>query len=325
MGANSEAGAAGGHDHRRNPGNPGGPGNPGSRAPANGLLAIIGGSGLYDLPGLSDTAWVTVDTPWGAPSDQIFTGTLATAAGPAKMAFLPRHGRGHRLPPSELNYRANIAALKQLGATDVLSLSAVGGLRADLPPGTFVVIDQFIDRTFAREKSFFGAGCVAHVSMARPVCPRLGDHVQAALAALAVPHVRGGTYLAMEGPQFSTLAESRLYRSWNCDVIGMTNMPEAKLAREAELCYATVAMVTDFDCWHPQHDDVTVEAIVGVLMRNAERARTLVASVAGAISHDGGGPACTCRHALDHAVITAPAHRDEAMVQRLQAIAGRVL
>ena len=210
----------------------------------NGLLAIIGGSGLYDLPGLTDTAWVTVDTPWGAPSDQIFTGTLATAAGPARLAFLPRHGRGHRLPPSDLNYRANIAALKQLGATDVLSLSAVGGLRADLPPGTFVIVDQFIDRTFAREKSFFGAGCVAHVSMAHPVCPRLGDHVQAALDALAVPHVRGGTYLAMEGPQFSTLAESRLYRSWNCDVIGMTNLPEAKLAREAELCYATVAMVT---------------------------------------------------------------------------------
>lgn len=314
MGAHSEAGAA-------TPAN----GFPGNGFSANGLLAIIGGSGLYDLPGLSDTAWVSVDTPWGAPSDQIFTGTLATAAGPAKMAFLPRHGRGHRLPPSDLNYRANIAALKQLGATDVLSLSAVGGLRADLPPGTFVVVDQFIDRTFAREKSFFGTGCVAHVSMAHPVCPRLGDHLQAALATQAVPHVRGGTYLAMEGPQFSTLAESRLYRSWNCDVIGMTNLPEAKLAREAELCYATVAMVTDFDCWHPQHDDVTVEAIVGVLMHNAELARTLVAGVAGAIHHDVGGPACTCRHALDHAVITAPDHRDAAMVQRLQAIAGRVL
>ena len=328
MGAHSEAGAAGGHDHRRIPGGPGGPGSPGGRGPANGLLAIIGGSGLYELPGLTDTAWVTVDTPWGAPSDQIFTGTLATAAGPAKMAFLPRHGRGHRLPPSDLNYRANIAALKQLGATDVLSLSAVGGLRADLPPGTFVVVDQFIDRTFAREKSFFGAGCVAHVSMAHPVCPRLGDHLQAALAALDMPHVpyvRGGTYLAMEGPQFSTLAESRLYRSWNCDVIGMTNLPEAKLAREAELCYATVAMVTDFDCWHPQHDDVTVEAIVGVLMRNAEAARTLVASSAGAIYSDAGGPACSCRHALDHALITAPASRDPDMVQRLRSIAGRVL
>jgi 5'-methylthioadenosine phosphorylase len=291
----------------------------------NGILGIIGGSGLYELPGLSDTQWVSVDTPWGAPSDQILTGTLATAAGPARLAFLPRHGRGHRLAPSDLNYRANIAALKQLGVSDVLSLSAVGGLRADLPPGTFVVVDQFIDRTFAREKSFFGAGCVAHVSMAHPVCPRLGNHVQAALAGLGVPHVRGGTYLAMEGPQFSTLAESRLYRSWNCDVIGMTNMPEAKLAREAELCYATVAMVTDFDCWHPQHDHVTVQAIVAVLNRNAEAARTLVAQGAGAITHDAAGPACTCRHALDHALITAPSARDPALVDRLRGIAGRLL
>ena len=291
----------------------------------NGLVGIIGGSGLYELPGLSDTAWVTVETAWGAPSDQVLIGTLATAAGPARLAFLPRHGRGHRLAPSDLNYRANFAALKQLGATDVLSLSAVGGLRADLPPGTFVVVDQFIDRTFARVKSFFGSGCVAHVSMAHPVCPRLGDHVQAALAALAIPHVRGGTYLAMEGPQFSTLAESQLYRSWNCDVIGMTNMPEAKLAREAELCYATVAMVTDFDCWHPQHDNVTVEAIVAVLLRNADLARNLVARAAGPVAHDGHGPACSCRHALDHALITAPAARDVALVQRLRSVAGRVL
>jgi 5'-methylthioadenosine phosphorylase len=298
---------------------------PASHTIANGLLAIIGGSGLYELPGLQDTAWVTVDTPWGAPSDQILTGTLPTPAGPARLAFLPRHGRGHRLPPSDLNYRANIAALKQLGATDVLSLSAVGGLRADLPPGSFVIVDQFIDRTFAREKSFFGAGCVAHVSLAHPVCPRLGDHLQAALAGLDIPHARGGTYLAMEGPQFSTLAESRLYRSWNCDVIGMTNMPEAKLAREAELCYATVAMVTDFDCWHPGHDDVTVEAIVGVLLRNADLARGLVVKTAGAIAHDAHGPGCSCRRALDHALITAPAARDAALVARLRSIAGRVL
>jgi 5'-methylthioadenosine phosphorylase len=291
----------------------------------NGLLAIIGGSGLYELPGLADTAWVAVDTPWGAPSDQILTGTLATPAGPARLAFLPRHGRGHRLSPSDLNYRANIAALKQLGATDVLSLSAVGGLRADLPPGSFVIADQFIDRTVARANSFFGAGCVAHVSMARPVCPRLGSHVQAALAGLGVPHVCGGTYLAMEGPQFSTLAESQLYRSWNCDVIGMTNMPEAKLAREAELCYATVAMVTDFDCWHPQHDDVTVEAIVGVLLRNAEAGRSLVAHAAGGVAHDAHGPGCSCRRALDHALITAPAARDAALVERLRSVAGRVL
>ena len=290
-----------------------------------GLLAIIGGSGLYELPGLRDTAWVAVDTPWGAPSDEILSGTLDTAAGPVRMAFLPRHGRGHRLAPTDVNYRANIAALKQLGATDVLSLSAVGGLRADLPPGSFVIVDQFIDCSFARDKSFFGSGCVAHVSMARPVCARLGDHLQATLAAQGVRHQRGGTYLVMEGPQFSTLAESQLYRSWNCDVIGMTNMPEAKLAREAELCYATVAMVTDFDCWHSDHDDVTVQAIVAVLLRNAELARALVAGVAGAISHDAQAHGCCCRSALQHALITAPAARDPALVQRLQIVAGRML
>ena len=280
---------------------------------------------MYELPGLSDTAWISVHTPWGAPSDQILTGTLATPQGPARLAFLPRHGRGHRLPPSAVNYRANIAALKQLGATDVLSLSAVGGLRADLPPGSFVIVDQFIDRTVGREKSFFGPGLVAHVSMARPVCPRLGDHLHAALQGLAVPAVRGGTYLAMEGPQFSTLAESRLYRSWNCDVIGMTNQPEAALAREAELCYASVAMVTDFDCWHPGHEDVTVQAIIAVLQANADSARALVARAAGAIQHDAQGPGCGCRRALDHALITTPSVRDPMMVERLRGIAGRVL
>ena len=247
------------------------------------MIGIIGGSGLYDLPGLTQTGWVRIETPWGAPSDEVFVGTLDAGPQACKLAFLPRHGRGHRIPPCEVNYRANIAALKQLGVTDVLSLSAVGGLRADLPPGTFVVVDQFIDRTFAREKSFFGTGLVAHVSMARPVCARLGRHVCAGLAALGVPHVQGGTYLAMEGPQFSTFAESQLYRSWNCDVIGMTNMPEAKLAREAELCYCSVAMVTDFDCWHPQHEDVTVEAIVGVLLSNAEHARRLVTAAVHAL------------------------------------------
>lgn len=287
----------------------------------NGRLAVIGGSGLYDLPGLTDTRWVAVETPWGAPSDEVFLGRL----GDAELAFLPRHGRGHRVPPSEVNYRANIAALKQLGVTDVLSLSAVGGLRADLPPGTFVVVDQFIDRTFAREKSFFGRGLVAHVSMADPVCPRLGDHVQAALAQQGVPHVRGGTYLAMEGPQFSTRAESELYRSWNCSVIGMTNMPEAKLAREAELCYCSVSMVTDFDCWHPAHDAVTVDAIIRVLLSNAAAAKTLVAGLAGTISVDTAGAACNCRHALDHALITAPEARDPEVVARLRTIAGRVL
>ncbi len=285
------------------------------------LLAIIGGSGLYDLPGLTDTRWETVSTPWGAPSDQIFRGRL----GSAELAFLPRHGRGHRIPPSEVNYRANIAALKQLGATDVLSLSAVGSLRADLPPGSFVVVDQFIDRTTQRAGSFFGTGLVAPVSLAHPVCPRLGDHVTAALRAQGVPHVRGGTYLAIEGPQFSTLAESQLYRSWNCSVIGMTNMPEARLAREAELCYASVGMVTDFDCWHPAHDAVTVDAVIQVLLGNAQTARTLVASLAETITQDSSAEACPCRHALDHALITAPDARDPAMVQRLRGVAGRVL
>jgi 5'-methylthioadenosine phosphorylase len=289
--------------------------------PKRPLLAIIGGSGLYDLPGLTETRWVSVDTPWGAPSDQVFLGRL----GDAELAFLPRHGRGHRIPPSEVNYRANIAALKSLGATDVLSLSAVGGLRADLPPGTFVVVDQFIDRTFARDKSFFGTGLVAHVSMAQPVCPRLGDHVQAALAQQAVPHVRGGTYLAMEGPQFSTLAESQLYRSWNASVIGMTNMPEAKLAREAELCYCSVSMVTDFDCWHSGHEAVTVDAVIKVLLGNAQAARTLVAGLAGTITADSKAASCACRSALQHALITAPEARDPAMVEKLKVVAGRVL
>ena len=285
------------------------------------ILGIIGGSGLYDMPGLTDTRWVTVDTPWGAPSDQIFLGRL----GGAQLAFLPRHGRGHRIPPSEVNYRANIAALKSLGVTDVLSLSAVGGLRADLPPGTFVVVDQFIDRTFAREKSFFGTGLVAHVSLAHPVCARLGDHVVAALQPLGVPYVHGGTYLAIEGPQFSTFAESQLYRSWNCSVIGMTNMPEAKLAREAELCYASVSMVTDFDCWHPAHDAVTVDAIIQVLLGNAKNAQQLVGRLAERVTADAAAPGCGCRTALQHALITAPAARDAAMVEKLRGIAGRVL
>lgn len=298
------------------------PSPPAARTP---LLAIIGGSGLYELPGLQDTRWESVETPWGAPSDQIFRGRLPVGEGFAELAFLPRHGRGHRIPPSEVNYRANIAALKMLGASDVLSLSAVGGLRMDTPPGTFVIVDQFIDQTRQRAGSFFGTGLVAHVSLAEPVCPRLGNHLQAALRRQGVPHIRGGCYLCIEGPQFSTAAESALWRSWNASVIGMTNLPEAKLAREAELCYASVGMVTDFDCWHPGHDAVTVDAIIQVLLANADAARTLVAGLAGPVTGDGAAPACSCRSALQHALITAPAARDAAMVAKLRCIAGRLL
>ena len=285
------------------------------------VVGIIGGSGLYDIEGLTDTEWRTVDTPWGAPSDQLLFGRL----GDVPCVFLPRHGRGHPLGPTQLNFRANIDALKRSGVTDILSLSAVGSLREDLPPGHFVVVDQFIDRTFAREKSFFGSGLVAHVSMADPVCTRLGDHVEAAAAAIGLPIARGGTYLVMEGPQFSTRAESELYRSWGAAVIGMTNMPEAKLAREAEINYATVAMVTDYDCWHPHHDSVTVDAVVRVMTENAARARALVRAVVPRI----GAPRPLCPHgcdrALDTALITAPDKRDPAILAKLDAIAGRVL
>ena len=241
------------------------------------------------------------------------------------IAFLPRHGRGHKIPPSEINYRANIDALKRLGVTDIVSVSAVGSLREHLTPGMFVIVDQFIDRTFAREKSFFGNGLVAHVSMAHPVCSRLGQHLHAAAQQVGIPAARGGTYLVMEGPQFSSLAESELYRSWQCDVIGMTNMPEAKLAREAEICYATVAMVTDYDCWHPNHDDVTVDAIVKVLLANADKARALVKNVAPRVHSDTRAAACGCRSALQYAIITAPEARDAAMVKKLSGVAGRIL
>ncbi len=284
-------------------------------------LGVVGGSGLYAIDGLTEAEWVSVDSPFGVPSDEILRGRL----GGVGVAFLPRHGRGHTLPPSEIDYRANIDALKRLGVTDVVSLSAVGSLREALAPGDFVLVDQFIDRTFARRKSFFGAGLAAHVSMARPVCPRLGDLLAAAAARAGVRMVRGGTYLAMEGPQFSTLAESRLYRQWGVSVIGMTNMPEAKLAREAELCYATVAMVTDYDCWHPDHGDVTVEAIVRTLRENAARGARLVAALAAAMATRRPPCAAGCDRALEHALITAPARRDPALAARLDAVAGRVL
>ncbi|MCX7381855.1 MAG: S-methyl-5'-thioadenosine phosphorylase [Alphaproteobacteria bacterium] len=285
------------------------------------VIGIIGGSGLYDIDGLEDKRWRKVSTPWGDPSDELLEGTLAGV----RCVFLPRHGRGHPLSPSHLNYRANIDALKRAGCTDVLSLSAVGSLKAELPPGHFVIVDQFIDRSFAREKSFFGDGCVAHVSVAHPVCPRIGDAVEAAARDLGLPVTRGGTYLVMEGPQFSTKAESELYRSWGCSVIGMTNMPEAKLAREAELCYATVAMVTDFDCWHPDHDHVTVDQVVKVLFGNAEKARALVKSVVPALGAPRGLCPAGCDRALDHAIITAPDKRKPALMAKLDAVAGRLL
>jgi len=285
------------------------------------MLAVIGGSGVYNIEGLKNDRWIKAESSFGRPSDEFLMGEL----GGETVVFLPRHGRGHRIPPTQINYRANIDALKRLGVRDVVSVSAVGSLREHLAPGMFVIVDQFIDRTFAREKSFFGEGMAAHVSMAHPVCRRLGDHLSAAAAEGGISAVRGGTYLVMEGPQFSTLAESELYRSWNCDVIGMTNMPEAKLAREAEMCYATVAMVTDYDCWHPNHDDVTVEAIVKVLVENAGRARSLVRQVAPRLHADAGAGSCSCRRALDHALITAPEVRDPAMLRQLDAVAGRVL
>ncbi len=285
------------------------------------VLGIIGGSGVYDIDGLAGKRWEKVSSPFGEPSDELLCGELDGQA----MVFLPRHGRGHRIPPSEINFRANIDALKRLGVTDVVSVSAVGSLREHLHPGMFVIVDQFIDRTFARAKSFFGTGVVAHVSMAHPVCSRLGDHLEAAMRETGIDLARGGTYLVMEGPQFSSLAESELYRGWNCDVIGMTNMPEAKLAREAEICYATVAMVTDYDCWHPHHDDVTVDAIIKVLLANAENARALVKKVAPMVKRDREAAGCSCRTALEHALITAPAARDPELVRRLDAVAGRLL
>ena len=285
------------------------------------VVGIVGGSGLYHIDGLTDQVWRPVHSPWGMPSDELLFGRLDGV----RCVFLPRHGRGHRLSPTNLNYRANIDALKRAGVTDLLSLSAVGSLKAELPPGHFVIVDQFIDRSFAREKSFFGDGIVAHVSMAHPVCGRLGDSLFGAASGLGLPVTRGGTYLVMEGPQFSTKAESELYRSWGCSVIGMTNMPEAKLAREAELCYATVAMVTDFDCWHPDHDHVTVEAVVKVLLGNADNARALVKSVVPGLGQARDLCPCGCDQALDNAVITAPDRRSAALAAKLDAVAGRVL
>lgn len=285
------------------------------------ILGVLGGSGIYNLSGLINERWIKVETPFGQPSDELLVGDFEQHS----IVFLPRHSRGHKLSPSSINYRANIYALKKLGVTDLLSVSAVGSLRENLSPGTFVIIDQFIDRTFSRKKSFFESGLVAHVSMAHPVCNRLGGHLQEAAMASELNVVRGGTYLVMEGPQFSTLAESEMYRSWGCDVIGMTNMPEAKLAREAEMCYASVAMVTDYDCWHPNHDNVTVDQIIMVLTANADNARNLLKLVAPQIQSDHTAANCSCRTALENAVITSPDARDPDVISKLDVIAGRVL
>ena len=285
------------------------------------MIGIIGGSGLYEIDGLEGASWVKVKTPWGAPSDEVLVGRLDGIP----MAFLPRHGRGHVHSPSDVPYRANIDAMKRLGVTDVISVSACGSFREAYAPGDFVIVDQFIDRTFAREKSFFGTGCVAHVSLAHPTCPRLGAACATAARATGITVHEGGTYLCMEGPQFSTLAESRMYRGWGCDVIGMTNMPEAKLAREAELCYASVAMVTDYDCWHPGHDAVDVAQVIAVLTGNAARARGMVARLPALLGADRAPCPHGCDRALDYALMTAPDRRDPALLAKLDAVAARVL
>ena len=286
------------------------------------MIGVIGGSGIYQIDGLEDEIWVTVESPWGKPSDQILTGRLDGVP----MAFLPRHGRGHVHSPTTVPYRANIDALKRLGVTDVISVSACGSFREAMAPGDFVVVDQFIDRTFAREKSFFGTGCVAHVSVAHPTCPRLSDACEAAANDAGIKVHRGGTYLAMEGPQFSTLAESKMYReSWGCDVIGMTNMPEAKLAREAELCYASVAMITDYDSWHPDHGEVDVSEIIATLMGNADKGRALVSRLPALLGAERQPCPHGCDRALEFAILTAPDRRDPALMAKLDAVAARVL
>ena len=285
------------------------------------VLGVIGGSGIYEIPGLENARWQSVKSPWGEPSDQFLAGRFHGV----DMVFLPRHGRGHVQTPTSINYRANIDALKRIGVTDVISVSACGSLREELPPGTFVIADQFIDRTFAREKSFFGAGFVAHVPMAHPVCPRLSGALALAAREEKIDHSEGGTYICIEGPQFSTRAESFLYRSWDCSVIGMTAMPEAKLAREAELPYAIVAMVTDYDCWHETHEHVTVDAVIKVMHTNADNARRLIMKVAPKLGPERQPCPLGVETTLDAAVVTAPDKRDPQLIAKLDAVAGRIL
>jgi 5'-methylthioadenosine phosphorylase len=288
---------------------------------AKSVLGIIGGSGIYDLPGLENAREEIIASPWGEPSAPIRRGSLSGLP----IVFLPRHDKGHRLSPSDINYRANIDVLKRAGVTDLISLSACGSFKEELSPGTFVLVDQFVDRTYKRESSFFGKGCVAHVSMAHPVSPRLHDHLEAAAEAESLKISRGGTYVCMEGPQFSTYAESMTYKSQGYSVIGMTNMPEAKLAREAEICYATVAMVTDFDSWRPGHDAVTVQDIIRVLSSNADKAKALVARLAREFPRDHEPCPVGSDRALDTALITAPEARDPELLKKLDAVAGRIL
>jgi 5'-methylthioadenosine phosphorylase len=288
---------------------------------AKAILGIIGGSGIYDLPGLENVREEAIHSPWGEPSAKVRHGTIAGLP----IVFLPRHDKGHRLSPSDINYRANIDVLKRAGVTDLVSLSACGSFKEDLPPGTFVLVDQFIDRTHKRESSFFGKGCVAHVSMAHPVSPRLRIHLAAAAEAEGIAIARGGTYVCMEGPQFSSYAESMTYKGAGYSVIGMTNMPEAKLAREAEICYATVAMVTDFDCWHPDHDAVTIQDIIRVLTSNADKAKGLVARLAGDFPREHEPCPIGSDRALDTAIITDPDARDPELLSKLDAVAGRIL
>jgi 5'-methylthioadenosine phosphorylase len=285
------------------------------------VLGIIGGSGIYDLPGLEKVRQKKIRSPWGEPSAPLRIGEIAGLP----VVFLSRHDKGHRLSPSDINYRANIDVLKRAGVTDLISLSACGSFKQELPPGTFVLVDQFVDRTHGRASSFFGKGCVAHVSMAHPVSPLLQDRIAAAAGLGGIKLVRGGTYVCMEGPQFSSYAESMTYKGLGYSVIGMTNLPEAKLAREAELCYATVAMVTDFDCWHPDHDAVTVQDIISVLTANADKAKALVARLATDFPREHEPCPNGSDRALDNALITAPEARDKKLLKKLDAVAGRVL
>ena len=287
---------------------------------ANNKLAIIGGSGLYDVEDFKNRESIKMDTPWGKPSDDI----LKTKYNDKEIYFLPRHGRGHSISPTKINFRANIDALKQLGVTDIVSVSVVGSLKEGLLPGKFVIVDQFIDRTFARNKTFFDDEIVAHVSMAHPTSNGLMNSCEDAIKKEKIEYQRGGTYIVMEGPQFSTLAESKLYRSWNADVIGMTNMPEAKLAREAEIRYASVSMVTDFDCWHPGHENVDVQQVIKVLLGNAEKAKKMIKNIIDNFeTHI--GPKDPTNNCLDVAIITAPEKRTQKTIDKLKTVAGRVL